>query len=98
LDWQGINIRPQSDRGAIADSENADYTGLADVAMNLAAEFGKLASDELGRAMLLEAKLRVGMQVLPPGAVKQIYEMGNLNDEHIHGEHKFEATLRRARK
>jgi hypothetical protein len=35
--------------------------------MNLAAKFGKLTSDKLGRAVLLETEFRVGMQVLPPG-------------------------------
>jgi hypothetical protein len=34
--------------------------------MNLAAKFGKLAGDKLGCAMLLEAKLWVCVQVLPP--------------------------------
>ena len=50
--------------------------------MNLAAKFGKLAGDKVGRAMLLEAKLGVCMQVLPPGghfAVKQIDEMWHLH-------------------
>jgi hypothetical protein len=54
--------------------------------MNLAAELGKLASDEPGRAMRLEAKLRVCVQVLPPGghaAVKQIDEMWNLHGEQL---------------
>jgi hypothetical protein len=43
--------------------------------MNLAAELGKFAGDKLGRAMLLEAKLGVWVQVLPPSghfAVNQI--------------------------
>jgi hypothetical protein len=57
--------------------------------MNLTAEFGNLTGDKLGRAMLLEAKLGVSVQVLPPGghfAVKQIDEMWNLHDEHLqHG-------------
>jgi hypothetical protein len=39
--------------------ENADHTGFAVVAMNVAAKFGKLVGDKLGRAMLLEAKLGV---------------------------------------
>jgi len=54
--------------------------------MNLTAEFGKFAGDELGRAMLLEAKLGVCVQVLPPGrhfAVKQIDEMWNLHSEQL---------------
>jgi hypothetical protein len=46
---QGIHIRPQSDRGTIAGPKHANHAGLADVAMNLAAELGKLASDELRR-------------------------------------------------
>jgi hypothetical protein len=57
MDRQGIHIGAQFDRGAIAGSENADHTGLADVAMDLAAKFGKLTGDKLGCAMLLEAKL-----------------------------------------
>jgi ABC-type uncharacterized transport system substrate-binding protein len=54
--------------------------------MNFAAKFGKLASDKLGCAVLLEAKLGVCMQVLPPGghfAVKQVDETGNLHVEPI---------------
>jgi hypothetical protein len=50
--------------------------------MNLTAEFCKLAGDKLRRAMLLEAKLGVRVQVLPPGghfAVKQIDEMWDLH-------------------
>jgi hypothetical protein len=34
--------------------------------MNLAAKFGKLAGDKFGRAMLLETKLGVCVQVSPP--------------------------------
>jgi len=34
--------------------------------MDLAAKFGKLAGDKFGRAMLLEAKLGMGVQVVPP--------------------------------
>jgi hypothetical protein len=52
--------------------------------MNLAAELGKFAGDKLGRAMLLEAKLRVCMQVVPPCghfAVKQIDEVWDLHVE-----------------
>jgi hypothetical protein len=103
VDRQGIHISTQPDRGAIAGSENADYAGLADIAMNLAAKFGKLAGDELGRAMLLEAKLGVCVQVLSPGrhfAVKQIDEMGNLYREHLQERmHKFNTpTLGEGRK
>ena len=39
-------------------------------------------------AVLLEAKLGVGVQVLPPGshfAVKQIDEMWDLHDKRLHG-------------
>jgi hypothetical protein len=70
--------------------------------MNLTAEFGKFAGDELGRAMLLEAKLGVCVQVLPPHghfAVKQIDEMWDLHDELLDGMLNFEAsTLGEARK
>ena len=64
--------------------EHANHTSLANVAMNLAAEFGKLACDKLGRAMLLEPKFVMGVQVLPPRghfAVKQIDEMWNLHGD-----------------
>jgi hypothetical protein len=67
MDREGVHIRPQSDRGTIAGSEYANHAGPADVAMNLAAKFGELPGDKLGRAMLLEAKLGVCVQVLPPG-------------------------------
>jgi hypothetical protein len=43
----------------------------------------QLACDKLGCEMLLEAKLGMRVQVLPPGghfAVKQIDEMRNLHD------------------
>ena len=86
VDRQGIHIRPQSDRGTIAGSKNADHASLADVAVNLAAELGKLASDKLRRAVLLEAKLGVCVQVLPPGghfAVKQIDEVWDLHGEQL---------------
>jgi hypothetical protein len=86
MDRQGVHIGSQSDRWTVAGSENADHTGIADVAMNLAAEPSKLAGDELGCAMLLEAKLGVCVQVLPPAghfAVKQIDEMWDLHVESI---------------
>jgi hypothetical protein len=38
-----------------------NHGGFADVAMDLAATFGKLASDELGGAVLFEAKLGMCM-------------------------------------
>jgi hypothetical protein len=47
--------------------------------MDPAAKFGELAGDKLGRAMLIEAKLGVCVEVLPPSghfAVKQIFEVG----------------------
>jgi hypothetical protein len=53
-----------------------------DFLLSLTAELGKLAGDELGRAMLLEAKLGVRVQVLPPGghfAVKCFDAIGNLH-------------------
>src|SRR5262249_20630391 len=68
---------------------------LANVAMNLTAE---LAGDEFGHAMLLEAKLRRCVQVLPLGghfAVKQIDEMWDLHDGRLYG---IEATLGELRK
>jgi hypothetical protein len=45
VDRQGIHIRPQPDRRTIAGSKNADHASLADVAVNLAAELGKLAGE-----------------------------------------------------
>jgi hypothetical protein len=66
VDRQRIHVRPQSDRRAIASSENADHARLANVAMNPTAKFGKLTGNKLGGAVLLEAKLGVRMQVSPP--------------------------------
>jgi hypothetical protein len=86
MDRQGIHVRTQSDRRPIAGSEDADHTSLANVAMILTAEFGKLAGDEFGGMVLLEAKFGVCVQVLPPGghfAVKQIDEMWNLHCGHL---------------
>jgi hypothetical protein len=89
VDRQGIHIRPQSDRWAIAGPKHANHTGLADVAMSLAAELGKLTGEELERSMLLEAKFGVCVQILPPRGhvvVKQIDEMWDLHIDHLrHG-------------
>jgi hypothetical protein len=52
--------------------------------MNLTAKFVELAGGKLGRAMLLEAKLGVYLQVVPPKghfAVKQIDEMWVLHGD-----------------
>jgi hypothetical protein len=38
--------------------QGANHTGLADSVMNFAAEFGKLAGDELGRAVLCSDKAK----------------------------------------
>jgi hypothetical protein len=59
----------------------------------LTAELGKLAGDELGRAMLLEAKFGMGVKVVAPGghfALKQIDEMWDPYAGHLHGMLKFE--------
>jgi hypothetical protein len=61
---QGIHICPQPYRGAVASFENPDHTGLANVAMDLTGEFGKLARDERRCSVLLEAKLGMCVQVL----------------------------------
>jgi hypothetical protein len=71
--------------------------------MNLAAKFSELACDKLGRAVLLETELGVGVKVAAPSghfAVKQIDEMWDLHDERLRdGMLKFEAsTLGDARK
>jgi hypothetical protein len=58
LDRQRIHISAKSDRGAIAGAKHANHTGFADVAMNVATKFGKLACDKLGRAMLLRSQAR----------------------------------------
>jgi hypothetical protein len=57
--WLRGSAGHPSDRRAIAGPKHANHAGLANVAMNLAAELGKLAGDEIGRAMLLETKLGV---------------------------------------
>jgi hypothetical protein len=50
------------------------------------AKFGKLAGDEIGRAVLLEAKLGMCVHVLPPGghfALKQSDEVWDLHGEQL---------------
>jgi hypothetical protein len=62
--------------------------------MDLTAEFGKLAGDEVGRAMLLETKLGMGVKVAAPSghfAVKQIDEVWDLHDERLRRVLEFEA-------
>jgi hypothetical protein len=58
------------------------HTGLANVSMNLAAKFGKLTSDELGGAVLLEAKLGVRVQVAAPGSHFGVNSLDAIGDLH----------------
>jgi hypothetical protein len=68
LDRQRIHVGTQPDRARrVADLEPADEAGLADAAMDLAAEGLELLGDEVGGALLLEAQLRMRMDVAPPG-------------------------------
>ena len=67
LDRQAIHVGAQPDRARrIAGAQPADDAGLADPAEHLAAEFGELLRDEIGGPLLLEAKLGMGVDVVPP--------------------------------
>src|SRR5918993_755289 len=67
-DAQGIHVGPERNRPfAIAAFERADDAGSADALGHLVeAELPQFGSHERTRALLLEAKLRMGMQVTPP--------------------------------
>ena len=82
LDRQRVHVGAQADGRAVAGLQHPDHSRLADVAMHGAAEFGELAGDELGGAVLLEAELGMRMQVLPPRrhlVVKRAYAIQNLH-------------------
>src|SRR5262249_21006394 len=84
VDRHCIHICAQPYGGAVAGSKNANHTRLANVAMNLAAELSKLASDEVGCSLLLEAKLGMRVEVVAPRghfAVNQIDEMWDLHSD-----------------
>jgi hypothetical protein len=95
--WIGRAVCSQSDRGTIAGSEHANHTGLANVAMNLAAKLGKLAGDEVGCSVLLETEFGVFMEVSAPSghlAVKPFDEMWDQHGEQLHGMLKFSVNSR----
>ena len=64
-DRQRIHVGAQTDRGlAIAGAQHANHAGRADAAMHLDTPLLQLARDEVGGAMLLQPKFRIGMDVL----------------------------------
>ena len=63
----GVHVAAQADGApGRADLEAADDAGLADAAMDLEAPGGQLLGDDGGGALLLEADLRMGVEVVPP--------------------------------
>src|SRR5262249_9043666 len=75
-------VGAQPDRWAIARLQNADYARLADGAVHFAAELGELACDKLRGAVLLEAELRVGMDLAPPFDQLLVHGLNALWDTH----------------
>jgi hypothetical protein len=83
-DGQRIHVGAQPDRAVrVADAQHADHAGLADPAMHLDAELGELRRDQVGRALLLEAELGMGVDVAPPGG-QLVVELLDARD-HGHG-------------
>ncbi len=66
LHRQRVHVGAQADRAAAAvgaPAHDSDHAGLADPRVVLDAEVGEALADDLGGAMLLEAELRVHVQV-----------------------------------
>jgi hypothetical protein len=83
LDRQGIEIGAQADRArAVALLQPTDHAGLADAAMHFAAEGGELFCNESRRALLLEAELRMSMDVMPPIDEAVVILRNPLDDHH----------------
>ena len=62
--------------------QHADHAGLADAAMHLDAPLGELGRDDLGRAVLLQPDLRVGMQVAADGGQLIVEAADRLDGRH----------------
>src|SRR5205807_9360813 len=64
---QGVHVGPQPDAAPAraAALEHAHHPGLADAAMDLDAPGSELFGHDAGGAALLEADLRMGMEVAP---------------------------------
>src|SRR6516165_5919608 len=82
-DRQRIHIGPQPHRARrIADPKPADDTGLADPAMDLAAELAKLRGHQIGSAPFLEPELGMGMNVAPPARQIVVHLCDTVNNWH----------------
>ena len=67
-DRQRVHVGAQAHRGfAIAVAQHADHAGLADAAMHLDAPFLQLVGHQLRRAVFLQAKLRMGVDIAADG-------------------------------
>ena len=62
--------------------QHADHAGLADAAVHLDAPLGELGRDDLGRAVLLEPELRVGVQVAADGGQLIVEAADRLEGRH----------------
>ena len=69
LDRQRVHVGAKPDAAIVAalPFEHADHPGPADAAMHRDAPGGELFGDDRGGALLLEADLRMGVEVVPPG-------------------------------
>jgi hypothetical protein len=65
---QGIHICAQAYRpGLVTDLEDANDSGLANASGHLNAEFLQLGGHECSRALFLQTKFGMGMNITPPG-------------------------------
>ena len=68
LDRQRVHVGAKPDAAMLPlPFEHADHPGPADAAMHRDAPGGELLGDDRGGALLLEADLRMGVEVVPPG-------------------------------
>jgi hypothetical protein len=63
---QRVHVGAQADRGTLADAQRADDTGAGEAAVHVDAEAGQALGDEHRGLVLLERRLRMRMQMLPP--------------------------------
>ena len=78
LHGQGVHVGAQQDRAAVGSRgpQPADHAGAADARPDLDTESGQRRLDDAGGAMLLEAELRMAVQVAAP-RTKLRLQVGN---------------------
>ena len=68
LDRKRVHVRAKPHRARrVAGTKRPDHAGAADAAVDLEPEFLEPLRHQVGRAVLLEAELGVGVNVAPPG-------------------------------